>query len=286
MNAVQMIPIAKIRVINSRVRNKTKFQEIVGNISKLGLKKPITVSKRGDGSEAEYDLVCGQGRLEACALLGETEVPAVVVDVPSADRYIMSLVENLARRSPSTLDLAREIQTLKERGDSSAEIAAKVNFSESYVSHLFRLLQKGEERLVAAVEQGRIPLGIAVEISASSDEQVQRSLADAYESGQLRGKALTQARRLVELRAARGKGLRSSVRPKARPPSANDLVRTYKREAQRQELTVKKARLCEQRLRFVVSALKELFKDENLLTLLRAESLESLPKYLAESMKK
>ena len=38
----------------------------------------------------------------------------------------------------------------------------------------------------------------------------------------------------------------------------------------------------EQRLLFVVSALQELFQDENFTNLLRAEGLDTLPKYLAE----
>jgi ParB family chromosome partitioning protein len=40
--------------------------------------------------------------------------------------------------------------------------------------------------------------------------------------------------------------------------------------------------LTENRLVFVVSALKKLFQDENFLTLLRAEELETLPEYLAQ----
>jgi len=45
---------------------------------------------------------------------------------------------------------------------------------------------------------------------------------------------------------------------------------------------VKKSRHCEQQLRFVLSALKDLMKNEHFVTLLRAEKLDSLPKYLHE----
>ena len=73
MSAVQMIAINKIRVLNPRARNRVRFAEIVTNVSKVGLKKPITVCPRA-GSGGEYDLVCGQGRLEALAKL-RTEYP-------------------------------------------------------------------------------------------------------------------------------------------------------------------------------------------------------------------
>lgn len=40
---VRMIPIDLIDVLNPRDRNKRVFEEIVGNIKTIGLKKPITV---------------------------------------------------------------------------------------------------------------------------------------------------------------------------------------------------------------------------------------------------
>ena len=60
---IRMIPISAITVLNPRVRNKKIFNELVTSIAHLGLKKPITVSERSD--QSGYDLVCGQGRLEA-----------------------------------------------------------------------------------------------------------------------------------------------------------------------------------------------------------------------------
>ena len=48
---------------------------------------------------------------------------------------------------------------------------------------------------------------------------------------------------------------------------------------------IKKAELNEQRLLFIVIALRTLLRDENFLTLLRAEQLDTLPKFLAEQVK-
>ena len=98
---IEHIPIAEIRVVNPRTRNKTKFQEIVASIAEVGLKKPITVSRRElDSDGTRYDLVCGQGRMEACRALGETTIPAVLSDASREERLLMSLVENIARRHP------------------------------------------------------------------------------------------------------------------------------------------------------------------------------------------
>ena len=281
---IEMIPVSAIRVLNPRVRNKNKFLEIVGNISKVGLKKPITVSRRGEGEEG-YDLVCGQGRLEAYVALGQTEVPAVVIDVPREDRFIMSLVENIARRTPKSLEFAREVQALRGRGYTQQQIADKLDVSEGYVSMLLRLLNNGEERLIRGVEKGEIPMAVAADIAAADDDGVQRSLREAYESGKLRGHALVKARRLVEQRRHRGKGLgrdKPGRNSGKKPVSADSIVRTYNKEVQRQALLVKKARLCENRLTFIQTALRDLYGDENFVNLLKAESLETAPKYIRD----
>ena len=281
-----MILVGKIRVINPRARGRAKFTEIVTNISKIGLKKPITVKPRAD-AHGEFDLVCGQGRFEACIALEQTHVPAIVLDVSAEDAYLMSLVENIARRMPTTLELVQKIDTLEKRGYSPGDIAKKVGVSESYVRSLLRLYKQGEERLLAAVERGEIPIGIAAEIAATDDQGIQRSLAEAYESGKLRGKSLMKARNLVEARRTRGKRLRSGGNAKKAAPamSADKLVRTYQRETQRQTILVRKAQICEQRLLFLASSLRALLQDDNFVNVLRAESLDKMPEYLAKQIK-
>ena len=149
-----------------------------------------------------------------------------------------------------------------------------------------RLLEHGEERLLIAVERGQIPISIAVEIAVSDDEGTQRALHQAYESKKLRGKKLFIARRLIEQRKSKGKALRRGISHKRKKNiSADALVRAYKQETGRLKQMVKKANLCEARLLFVVSAMKKLYADENFLNLLRAESLDTLPQYLADKIR-
>ena len=71
---LQMIPVDQIAVLNPRDRNGRVFEEIVGNIKSLGLKKPVTVTPRGDLEDGKrYLLICGEGRLKAFKSLGEKE---------------------------------------------------------------------------------------------------------------------------------------------------------------------------------------------------------------------
>jgi ParB family chromosome partitioning protein len=102
--AIINIPISAIRIVNPRSRSKVKWQSIVQSISALGLKRPITVARRTgpDANGKTYDLVCGQGRIEAFQALGQEMIPAIVVDALEQDLLLMSLVENIARRPSST----------------------------------------------------------------------------------------------------------------------------------------------------------------------------------------
>jgi ParB family chromosome partitioning protein len=283
MTTVTMIPMSQVRLLNPRARNKAKFAEIVKNIAAIGLKKPITVAPRAE-EPGTYDLVCGQGRLEAFEALEQTEVPALVRSVSKHDCYIMSLIENLAKRGSTTMDLVREIQALRNHGYTHEEVAEKVDISSGYISMLLRLIDKGEERLIHAVEKGQIPIAVATMIASSDDASIQQSLADAYTSKQLRGKALLTARKLVEERRDRKAGA-SAPRPKTKL-TAEKLVRTFQKECRRQKRLAKTARVTELRLVFVANALKRLLADDNFVNLLRAEKLDKMPEYLADAVRR
>ncbi|BBO76240.1 chromosome partitioning protein ParB [Desulfosarcina widdelii] len=283
---VAMIPIEQIRVLNPRCRNKAKFKQIVTNIRNIGLKRPITVSHSSSKDGKGYDLVCGQGRLEAYVALGQEEIPAVIIKVSKEDCFLMSLVENLARRQQLSVELVQQIGLLKERGYASAEIAAKIDVTKEYVRGIVRLLECGEERLISAVEKGQVPISTAVEISSATDEDAQLALLEAYKKKKLRGNALTHVRRLIEQRRTYGKQLFTGVTSgRKKALTANILVKTYRKEVERQTMLVRKAKVCEARLLFIVSALGDLFQDDHFATLLRAEAIDSMPKYVADQIK-
>lgn len=281
---VRMIPVDRIRVVNPRVRDQAKFAKIVESIEKLGLKKPITVTvgnPEPDGAEA-FDLVCGQGRLEAFKALGQALIPALVRGMSKTEGLIASLVENIARRRVRTLDQIQLIQWMKDQGHGHADIARKTGLGGEYVKDILSMLRNGEERLLEAVLHGKIPITIAVGISGVSDEESQRLLMEAYEKKEMNQKTLTAFKRVLDQRRYLGRKYGPRQRESSRTTSADSLVRAYRQETQRQKLLVRKAKLCEVRLLAASAAFKVLIADEDYVNLLRAEKLESMPKFLAE----
>lgn len=278
---VEWIAIDRITIVNPRLRNKKAFKEIVENIAQIGLKRPITVTRRIEADGPFYDLVCGQGRLEAYQVLGQLEVPALVVSADPEDCLISSLVENCARRQHTAFDLLQDIGGMRDRGYSVAQIGRKTGLSIEYVHGVARLLEKGEQRLLRSVEARIMPLSVAVEIADAPDHEVQRALQDAYEKGLLRGKKLLAAKRLVEARRRRGKLLDSrETRPSEKLSSAA-LVRAYQEDAGRKREMIRRANASKDRLILITEAFRRLSGDVSFMAMLSDEKLDTMPEKIA-----
>ena len=279
---ITWIPLDRITVVNPRARNKRSFKDITESIAQVGLKRPVTVTRRMEANGPFYDLVCGQGRLEAYQELGQTEVPALVVSADPEDCLIASLVENCARRQHSAIDLLQDIGGMRERGHTLPQIARKTGLTLEYVNGVARLIEKGEQRLLRSVEARAIPLSVAVDIAEAEDHDVQRALQLAYEKGTLRGRKLIAAKRIVESRRRRGKKL--DRRPDQRggqrlSPAA--LVRAYQEDVDRKRAMIKRANAARDRLLLLTEALRRLRLSEQFTSLVEDEGLATLPENLA-----
>ncbi len=280
---IHMIPIGQICIVNPRHRDQKKFELIVDNIKNVGLKMPIRVSPRpaGEQNGFKYDLVCGQGRLEAFKALGYAEIPALVAELPREELLLCSLVENIARRYPQPMELLREIERLKAEGYSYAKIAEKIDAHEDLVRGLATLKSQGEERLLDAALKGKIPMWIAVDIAKTDTLETQRDLLKAYENKQLTRVALKYIKGLIVNRRLIGKQRGVREQPVKSKSNVASMVEAYRREGQRQKLMIKKAQFCEHRLNLIITAFNKLLADEHFCTLLRAEAMATMPKFLS-----
>ena len=280
---IETIPIERIVVLNPRVRDPKKFAEIVDSIRKVGLKQPIKVSRtRGADGKVAYNLVCGQGRMEAFLALEQTEIPAIVTDLSEEDSLVSGLVENVARSKPLKGDLFRAIGDLVERGYSDAKIGAKIGYSATHVGRIRRLLKAGEERLLLAVETGKMPLGVAVAIAEAKDGRAQEILVEAYENGELTLSQMPRARSAIEHRERYGKALkRDTGERKPASKSYDALTRSLKEAVRNHGALIASADTASEHLRVLVQGVRTLLSEDHFRTLLRAEQVQTLPAPLA-----
>ena len=179
----EMIPVDKIKVINSRTRDETQFALNVQSIGAIGQIKDIRVNDKFLHKEGFYELICGEGRLIAQKRLGKTQIFAEVVTCTRKQAYVESLVENLARSRPGTMDFARELKRLRDEGWDFERIARVACRSAEYVRQYIRLVENGEERLIHGVEHDVIPISFAIMVAQSDDANVQNVLMDAFDQG-------------------------------------------------------------------------------------------------------
>lgn len=285
---IKLIPIAQILVTNPRCRDQKKFAQIVDSISKVGLKKPIKVSLRtkAEGGEQGYDLVYGQGRIEACQKLGFKEIPALVVSLSKEDGMLFSLMENLVRKFPSRGELITEILRLKEAGYSNVKIGKKIGITDSVVGNYLSLIDSKEEKLLRAVLKETIPLEVAVEIAKAETPAQQRAFLKAYESGKFGKTEIRVVKKMLTLRNGDSKTPADGPSEQGRHanPSPEEMVKMYQKETQKMRGLVHKTKVCEAKTLIVTTAFKTLLADEAFKELLASHGLTRFPQPLADKL--
>jgi len=282
---IEMIPIADISVVNPRVRSAKIHKSITDNIDLVGLKRPITVRKLNE--DGKYALVCGQGRLESLKMLGQLTVPSIVVDVDKETGHIMSLVENIARRSPRASETLQHISALNERGYKESEIGIKIGYSESWVKNVLYLLKKGESKLLSAAEAGHISLNLAYQISRVDDSEAQLLLYAAYEKGELSGRKISVIRKIMEQRNLSGKShsaARFGISSPTKKLSAEELSKLYQEHTEKHRNIQRKADHAQRTILLAQQIFKELHATTEFIDLLESENLSTTPKLLSNNL--
>lgn len=267
-----MIPIDQIKVINSRTRDEGQFALNVQSIEAVGQIKDIRVNDKFLAKDGVYELICGEGRLTAQKRLGRTHIRAEVVTCSRKQAYLESLVENLARSRPGTMEFARELKNLRDEGWDYEQIAKVACRSAEYVRQFIRMVESGEDRLIQGVEQDVFPISFAVLVAQSDDASIQNVLMDAFDQGIVNCTNFARARALISARMDHRK--RKSGQTDYTVATLTSDIATA---TQAKESYVREARGKESRLFVLLDGLATLWKDAALLELLQAEGLSSRP---------
>ena len=266
------VPVDTIEVINSRNRDKEQFDMNVESIDSVGLLKPIRVNDKFLEKSGVYELICGEGRLLAHRQLGREMVLAEVVTCTRKEALLQSLIENIARTKPGSMDFARELKRLRDEGWEYREIAKVACKTEKYIREYIRLVEKGEERLIHGVETGVFPIKFAIQVATTDDSQIQNILMDAFDDGVVTTTNFGQARRII---AARSKRPRKST---SQSEYSVGQLKTDIAETTRVKTSyVREAKSKESRFMTLLNGINTLFQDPSLVSLLRKQCLDHRP---------
>lgn len=267
----EAIPVAQIKVINSRNRDQEQFDMNVESINKVGLLKPVRVNDKFLERTGMYELICGEGRLTAHQKLGWVTIPAEIVTCSRKEAHLQSLVENIARTKPDSMDFAREIKRLYDEGWDFTQLARITCKTEPYIRDYIRLVEQGEERLINGVEQGVFPIKFAIQVASTDDSQLQNVLMDAFDEGLVTTNNFAQARKIISARA------RDPKTKNAAKYTVSQLRHDIEDATRVKTSYVREAKTKENRFMALLTGINTLWKDEEFLQMLREEKLFERP---------
>ncbi len=150
--------------------DENELRELAESIREHGIIQPLTIRKIG---HHKYQLIAGERRLKASALVGLSQVPAYVRLANDEQMLEMALVENIQREDLNPLEIAISFQRLLEECRIKQEdISQKVGKDRSTISNYIRLLKLPTE-IQVAVRDNLITMGHARAIINVPKEQAQ-----------------------------------------------------------------------------------------------------------------
>lgn len=282
---VHMVKISSIKVVIPRSRNKFRHAEITESIDASGLRKPITIRRIVD-KKYDFALICGQGRLESLTALGEELVPAFILDIDENQAYIMSLVENMARVIPRAGEQFQRIKEMTEQGLTNKEISSSTGLSLHWITSLTMLINKGENKLLSAVESGCIPISFAVEIARVDFEGGQELLIKAFDEGLIKHKDVGKIREILDSRDEGLKGFINNnfgVAKKKKKMTTDELQQLYQDNISQHKKIKNKAEYVEIKLLVASQIFKELTSNESFSKIVSEESLQDVVKVIVKN---
>ncbi|MEL5407407.1 ParB/RepB/Spo0J family partition protein [Serratia nevei] len=282
---VHMVKISSIKVVIPRSRNKFRHAEITESIDASGLRKPITIRRIVD-KKYDFALICGQGRLESLTALGEELIPAFILDIDENQAYIMSLVENMTRVIPRAGEQFQRIKEMTEQGLTNKEISSSTGLSLHWITSLTMLINKGENKLLSAVESGCIPISFAVEIARVDFEGGQELLLKAFDEGLIKHKDVGKIREILDSRDEGLKGFINNnfgVAKKKKKMTTDELQQLYQDNISQHKKIKNKAEYVEIKLLVAGQIFKELTSNEIFSKIVSEESLQDVVKVIVKN---
>lgn len=197
-----------------KVRDDLDMEMLIQSIKDSGVMYPIMVRPMGMEDGPGYEIISGHRRVHACKMAGIKTIPAFIRDMDRDEAVICMVDSNLQRESllPSEKAFAykMKVEALSHQGKASVQpgqkssrglVAESAGESETQVQRYIRLTYL-EKPLLELVDEGRIALTPAVELSFLSPEE-QQAIIETYESDEITP-SYSQAVRMRKMSEAEG----------------------------------------------------------------------------------
>ncbi|MBV8147740.1 MAG: ParB/RepB/Spo0J family partition protein [Candidatus Eremiobacteraeota bacterium] len=176
--------IAVDRITPNPFQPRTRFasetlDELKQSIAEYGVLVPIIVRRRGDG----YELIAGERRWRACALLRKATIPAIVRTSDDRETLEVAIVENLQREDLNPLEAAAGFAHLiEEFGFTQEQLSTRLAKSRPTIANALRLLGL-PDAIKAMLADGRLSAGHGKALLAAREQDRMRLAQRAVDEG-------------------------------------------------------------------------------------------------------
>lgn len=144
------------------------LEDLASSIRAQGVIQPIVLRHLLGG---RYEIVAGERRWRAASMVGLTEIPAIVKDIPDEAASAIALIENIQRENLNPIEEAYALQRLiDEFAMKHQQVAEAIGKSRATVTNLLRLLSLPNE-VKAMLEHGELEMGHARALLSLSEAQ-------------------------------------------------------------------------------------------------------------------
>ena len=140
-----------------------------------------------------------------------------------------------------------------------------------------RLVEMGEDRLIAGIEQGLFSISFGLAVAKAANENAQQVLMDAFDSGIIDSTHVPRVRSMIELRISRGKHPGRSKPGLKQPYTLRDLRRDITKATAQKEGFVRESKTKENRVLNLLDGLGALWKDERFVAIVAEEGIGDRP---------
>jgi ParB family chromosome partitioning protein len=216
-----MLPLEMVEANPDQPRTSLgNIEELAASIREKGVLEPILVRQIGPN---KYQIISGERRYRAAAMIGLDEIPAIELDVDDKEQLEIALIENIQRKDLTAFEEAEGFYVLQQKfGYTHEKISHVIGKSRTTITETLSINDIPQRIRAMCREAGIANKSILVQIARAGDEAAMEDVVRRYAAGELtRDEVRKQTAKPEPKKAGRPKNFTWQVKDKALPFSVN-----------------------------------------------------------------
>jgi ParB family chromosome partitioning protein len=217
-----MLPLDMVEANPDQPRTSLgNIEELAASIREKGVLEPILVRQIGPN---KYQIISGERRYRAAAMVGLDEIPAIELDVDDKEQLEIALIENIQRKDLTAFEEAEGFLLLQQRfGYTHEKISQVIGKSRTTITETLTINEIPARIRAICREAGITNKSVLVQIARAGSEESMEQVVRAFAAGELSREELRKqtAARPEPRKAGRPKNFVFEVKDKSLPFSLN-----------------------------------------------------------------